>query len=45
MANDDTQYNPYVNYNSGWLKRLDTHLNEQNNQTSEKIPKVVELTN
>ena len=33
-----------VDYN-WWLKRLDTQLNEQTNQNSIKVPKVVKPTN
>ena len=36
--------NPAVDYNK-WLRRLDTQLNEPNNQNSIKVPKVVKPTN
>ena len=44
VPNDDKQIAPFVYYNQ-WLKRLDTQLNEPNNQNSIKFPKVVETTN
>ena len=41
IPNDDTQnYFLYVDFNSGWLKCLDTQLNQPTNQNSIKVPKV-----
>ena len=44
ITNDVTQITPSVDFNY-WLKLLDTQLNEQPNQNSIKVLKVVEPTN
>ena len=43
IPNDDAQ-NPSVDHNQ-WLERLGNHLNEQTNQNSVKVSKVVWPTN
>ena len=38
IPNDDTQITPSVDYNY-WLKRLNTNLNQPNNQNKLEVPK------
>ena len=40
FPNDNKQITHPVDYNL-WLKRLDTKINEQTNQNSMKVPKVI----
>ena len=39
IQNEATQNTPSVDYNQ-WLKRVDTELNDQNNQIQKKSPKL-----
>ena len=44
IQNEATQNTPSVDCNR-WLKRVDTELNDPNNQNLKKVPKVVQPMN